>query len=683
MIQSSTLTAPRRSDEADLSVTVIITNWNYGHFLAGCIDCVVEQTRRPDEIIVVDDGSTDGSPDILDGFRDHVTIIRKSNGGQASAFNAGFAHSTSDVVIFLDADDLLRPDAIATVVTWWRPGLTYLSFWLDLIDTAGRSRGIYEESLRTDEGDKRRRLIQRGVFAFTPTSGNAFSRAFLASFLPLDEARWRISADLPLIYAAALHGPIAIIPQVLGAYRTHGSNNYYRERVPDAWRLHRGMRDVMDALALLAERAQAAAEPDAPLLALALRSSSLRMRVKLQTLEGNTGDLPVYARRHLGRLLSSKLPLAQRALAAIPFALMAFGGWRLSTLRLWTADSRPRPAYLDAFAGLHRRHRPNGLFARLRDLERLRWHVMAPAGRFCAPDFNGPVASIMAEGWSGETSDHLHWSRGPETTLEFRVDPTPHVVRLDVHIAMAPRLKKALVEVETMIGARRLTLDHLVGSGLVCVDLPREMIEPEGIVRLRIMCSVLSGGPPRWQRAFVAPTIFAIRACRIKPLDHPPPFPLLSPGSRYSLDQLLPPSAQDSAWQLDANGVAWMILAEATLPVTVAPTSEPVAITLTLAASEASGWLRLTCGDLELFSGTVTPGAELQCKLPSEHGAEDTGFPLAFSFAAHDPTDPVRLGLAAIGLVTLRDATGALGAGGIDAISAPEYRRTGRSRPRD
>jgi glycosyltransferase involved in cell wall biosynthesis len=65
------------------------------------------ERRAYTEVIVVDDGSTDDSRRIISGYGDRVTPVFKENGGQASAFNAGFAASRGDVIIFLDADDYL------------------------------------------------------------------------------------------------------------------------------------------------------------------------------------------------------------------------------------------------------------------------------------------------------------------------------------------------------------------------------------------------------------------------------------------------------------------------------------------------------------------------------------------------------------------------------------------------
>ena len=87
-----------------LTASVIINNYNYGHFLRGAIDSVLSQTHAPVDIIVVDDGSTDNSADIIRSYGDRITAILKTNGGHASTFNSGFKVARGDIIFFLDAD---------------------------------------------------------------------------------------------------------------------------------------------------------------------------------------------------------------------------------------------------------------------------------------------------------------------------------------------------------------------------------------------------------------------------------------------------------------------------------------------------------------------------------------------------------------------------------------------------
>src|SRR5688572_3590972 len=100
---------------SDPFVSIVINNYNYGRFLAASIDSALGQTYPRTETIVVDDGSTDDSREVIQRYAGRVRAILKANGGQASAVNTGFAACQGEVVIFLDSDDMLLPDIAAAV----------------------------------------------------------------------------------------------------------------------------------------------------------------------------------------------------------------------------------------------------------------------------------------------------------------------------------------------------------------------------------------------------------------------------------------------------------------------------------------------------------------------------------------------------------------------------------------
>src|SRR3954447_20177322 len=93
------------------AVTVVVNNHGYERFVGAAIRSALEQTA-PAQVVVVDDGSTDGSRDVIGAFGDAVGAVYKPQGGQTSALNAAYPHARGDVVIFLDADDLLYPSAV-------------------------------------------------------------------------------------------------------------------------------------------------------------------------------------------------------------------------------------------------------------------------------------------------------------------------------------------------------------------------------------------------------------------------------------------------------------------------------------------------------------------------------------------------------------------------------------------
>src|SRR2546428_13497796 len=89
--------------------TIIVNNYNYGRFLPEAIDSALNQTYRHTEVIVVDDGSTDGSPEIIASYGDRIVPVLKQNGGQKSALNPGFSLCVGNVIMFLDAHTVFVP----------------------------------------------------------------------------------------------------------------------------------------------------------------------------------------------------------------------------------------------------------------------------------------------------------------------------------------------------------------------------------------------------------------------------------------------------------------------------------------------------------------------------------------------------------------------------------------------
>ena len=96
-------------DFSSFKVSVIIPNHNYAAYVGEAIQSAIEQTYKNIEIIVVNNGSTDNSMEILRNFGDKVVVIDQTNLGQSGARNTGLAKSTGRLIAFLDADDLWEP----------------------------------------------------------------------------------------------------------------------------------------------------------------------------------------------------------------------------------------------------------------------------------------------------------------------------------------------------------------------------------------------------------------------------------------------------------------------------------------------------------------------------------------------------------------------------------------------
>ena len=100
-----------------MTISVIIPSYNADKWLSATVASVRAQSRPADEVIVVDDGSTDGTEDLCRGFGLDVRYVRRENGGLAAARNTGVANTTGEWLLFLDADDILLPDALASLAS--------------------------------------------------------------------------------------------------------------------------------------------------------------------------------------------------------------------------------------------------------------------------------------------------------------------------------------------------------------------------------------------------------------------------------------------------------------------------------------------------------------------------------------------------------------------------------------
>lgn len=209
-------------------LSVVVNNYNYARYLGEAIESALAQAYTPLEVIVVDDGSTDESREVIARFGDRIIPVLKENGGQASAFNAGFAAAAGDVVIFLDADDVLLPTAARSAVEGFVPGVAKVYWPLWEIDSDGTPMGTMIPNEPLPEGDFRDRALLLGPIACreAPTSGNAWSRGFLERALPMPEDEFRINSDCYLSTLAPIYGEVRTLPDAHSRYRIHGANHY-------------------------------------------------------------------------------------------------------------------------------------------------------------------------------------------------------------------------------------------------------------------------------------------------------------------------------------------------------------------------------------------------------------------------------------------------------------------------
>jgi hypothetical protein len=233
------MTSVRRKGLTGAQASVVINNYNYGRFLRDAIESALAQTYQPLEVIVVDDGSTDESRDIIASYGDRIIPVLKPNAGQASTFNIGFEKSKGEVILFLDADDVLLPKAIERAMKSFRPGVVKVHWQLRETreDLRKTPRRVPPEPLLV--GDAREITFSEGaaVGLSPPTSGNAWARSFLERVMPIPEEDFRLGADGYLYGLAPAFGIIARLSQPLSLYRIHGDNSYRHTALEDRVRI--------------------------------------------------------------------------------------------------------------------------------------------------------------------------------------------------------------------------------------------------------------------------------------------------------------------------------------------------------------------------------------------------------------------------------------------------------------
>ena len=122
---------------SEMAVSIIIPTYNYGRFLTRCVDAALAQTSAPVEVIVVDDGSTDSTQEVMRAYEGRVQYIHQANQGLSGARNTGARHARGDWFLFCDADDMLAPRAVewlTAAVTGTAAGVVY-----------GKCRELYED----------------------------------------------------------------------------------------------------------------------------------------------------------------------------------------------------------------------------------------------------------------------------------------------------------------------------------------------------------------------------------------------------------------------------------------------------------------------------------------------------------------------------------------------------------
>jgi glycosyltransferase involved in cell wall biosynthesis len=222
-----------------MDVSVIIPTYNAAAFIAEAIDSALAQTYAPREVIVVDDGSTDDTAEVLARYGDRVTYIRQENARQAAARNRGVRDSSATVLAFLDADDVWRPDKLEKQLAVLERSVSigavtcsmqemHVGGRLGAVRRAAAKGRCYREILLGEVplGAGSTWVVRRAVFAAVGGFGEALS--------PCE--------DTDFAWRAATVSDLDFVDDPLVLYRVHQANTHANvDLTTPAWlRLYKG-----------------------------------------------------------------------------------------------------------------------------------------------------------------------------------------------------------------------------------------------------------------------------------------------------------------------------------------------------------------------------------------------------------------------------------------------------------
>jgi glycosyltransferase involved in cell wall biosynthesis len=202
-------------------VSVVIPTYNQASYLGASIESVLAQTHPAIELVVIDDGSTDATPAIIEGYGERIHAIRQTNRGAANALNQGIRQARGEYVCWLSSDDAFLPGKVALQVAAFQAdpelGLSFMGF--DIIDAAGAFIAD-----RSDIAWRHPDLLV-SVFWANPINGSTvmIPRRVFDEIGPFDEAL-RADVDAEMWFRILARHPAAHIPGVHLHYRVHGQS---------------------------------------------------------------------------------------------------------------------------------------------------------------------------------------------------------------------------------------------------------------------------------------------------------------------------------------------------------------------------------------------------------------------------------------------------------------------------
>lgn len=232
------------------SVAVVIPTYNYGRFLADAIRSVLDQTRPPSEIIVVDDGSTDETPVVVTAFGKEVRYIHQDNAGICATRNRGVSESTSEIIAFLDADDTWEPTNLEKQLARFESdgeiGLVHCAM-REFDNETGETIRFYMEG--GEDGVADNLLLWEGPVIVGPGGGVTVSRKAFDHVGGFD-TRMKVGEDWDFCYRVARLFKVAFVTEPLVNYRNHNAC------------AHRNVENMESGMLMFYEKAFATDDPE-------------------------------------------------------------------------------------------------------------------------------------------------------------------------------------------------------------------------------------------------------------------------------------------------------------------------------------------------------------------------------------------------------------------------------------
>jgi hypothetical protein len=346
-------------DLANVQLSILIDTYNHEQLIETALNSVLEQdfpaTQR--EVIVVDDGSTDGTAEIVRRYAPQVRLIRKKNGGQASAFNAGIPECRGEVIVFLDGDD------------WWAPGkLRKMAHvfaedhalgmighaFIESFDNGARKTISPGANARLQVNDVSAAAFFRLSRCYFGTSRLALRAKLARKILPVPEALV-FEADEYLFTMAAALAPFVVLPDALTHYRVHAGSLYLSGGASEAGE-RRKAKVIADLAAALRVSLPGTGVPQAAVEAMLeiVEAEAAQLRLKL---DGGWPWETFQAERTIYRVQHSDAPARSkifRTLSMVPALMLPprwfYGGRQWLGAQKWYKRARAEAVPVPGFA---------------------------------------------------------------------------------------------------------------------------------------------------------------------------------------------------------------------------------------------------------------------------------------------------------------------------------------------